>query len=122
MTAHPSRAGAGGKSVFYASVCDWRFEAYGPPNFFLINTANKEDPGIKGALQSRRCCPVEKEVIGYEGTIRDADVDAIAPAVKAHGGTVVMPKAAIPGVGWLIKSVDPEGNLACAARYDPKAE
>ena len=42
-------------------------------------------------------------------------------AVEANGGKVVMPKAAIPGVGWVVKFLDSEGNLACAVHYDPTA-
>jgi predicted enzyme related to lactoylglutathione lyase len=33
-----------------------------------------------------------------------------------------MKKAAIPGVGWVVKFLDPEGNLACAVHYDPAAK
>jgi len=60
-------------------------------------------------------------VIGFECTIAVDDVDATAAAVVSSGGTIVMPKAAIPGVGWLIKFLDTEGNLACACRFDPNA-
>ena len=38
-------------------------------------------------------------MIGYECSFSVADVDAIAAAVEANGGTIVMPKVAIPGVG-----------------------
>jgi uncharacterized protein len=33
-----------------------------------------------------------------------------------------MPKTAIPGVGWLIKFLDTEGNLACAVHFDESAK
>ena len=106
---------------FYEKVFGWRFRPYGPPDFFQIATGNEENPGIKGALQSRRYSVVEKEIVGYECTVVVPDVDATAAAVEAQGGKVVMPKAAIPGVGWLIKFLDTEGNLACAMRVDEKA-
>ena len=107
---------------FYETVFGWQFQPYGPPDFFQIATGSKEDPGIRGALQSRRYSVVGKEVVGYECTISVSDVDATAAAVEAQGGKVVMPKAAIPGVGWLIKFLDPEGNLACALRFDENAK
>lgn len=106
---------------FYESVFGWRFHSYGPPDFFQIATGTREDPGIKGAMQSRRYSVVEKEIVGYECTVVVADVDATAAAVEAQGGKVLMPKAAIPGVGWLIKFLDTEGNLVCAMRPDEKA-
>ena len=31
-------------------------------------------------------------------------------------------KTAIPGVGWLIKFLDTEGNLACAVKFDTSAK
>jgi predicted enzyme related to lactoylglutathione lyase len=49
-------------------------------------------------------------------------VDAAARAVEANGGKIVMPRAAIPGVGWIIKFLDTEGNLVCAVKYDPAAK
>jgi uncharacterized protein len=33
-----------------------------------------------------------------------------------------MQKAPIPGVGWIVKFLDTEGNLVCAAQYDPAAK
>jgi hypothetical protein len=33
-----------------------------------------------------------------------------------------MPKSAIAGVGWVVKLLDTEGNLACAVQYDPAAK
>ena len=60
-------------------------------------------------------------MIGFECSIAVTDVDVIALAVEASGGKIVMPKAAIPGVGWLIKFLDTEGNFACAVQYDPAA-
>jgi len=106
---------------FYEVVFAWRFHPYGPPDFFQITTGTREAPGIKGAMQSRRYSVVEKEVIGYECTVVVADVDATAAAVEAQGGKVLMPKTVIPGVGWLIKFLDTEGNLVCALRPDEKA-
>jgi predicted enzyme related to lactoylglutathione lyase len=48
-------------------------------------------------------------------------VDAIAAAVQANGGTIVMPKVAIPGVGRLIFFKDTEGNIAGAIEFDTSA-
>jgi predicted enzyme related to lactoylglutathione lyase len=45
------------------------------------------------------------------------DVDAVAEAVGAHGGRLVMERTTIPGVGDLIFFEDPSGNVAGAMRY-----
>jgi len=110
---------------FYRSVFGWQFQAWGSPDlssFCLVKNEAGEDPGIKGAMQHRRYNAAPKEMIGYECSIAVADVDTTAAAVEAHGGKVVMPKCAIPGVGWLIKFLDTEGNLACAIRFDENAK
>jgi uncharacterized protein len=60
-------------------------------------------------------------MVGYECSFSVADVDAIAAAVEASGGTIVMPKVAIPGVGRLIFFKDTEGNIAGAIQFDTPA-
>jgi len=49
-------------------------------------------------------------------------VDAVAAAVLANGGTIVMPRTLIPTVGHLIFFRDPEGNVAGAMQFDPHAQ
>lgn len=107
---------------FYERVFAWRFEAWGPPGFFMIATGAK-DPRLLGSLQQRRELQPGRPMTGFECTIGvEQDVAQLADAIKANGGRIVMEKATIAGVGDLIWFEDPEGNLAGAMRYDPKAE
>jgi predicted enzyme related to lactoylglutathione lyase len=103
---------------FYEQVFGWRFEAWGPPEFFLIHTGTEDQPGIRGALQKRREAVEGKGMIGYECTISVDDVDAITLAVEQHGGTVTMGRMEIPTVGHMIQFEDPEGNVVNAMCYD----
>lgn len=118
---------------FYEKVFGWKFTAWGPPNFYLINTGDKQEPayvrdgvhpisGIHGGLQGRRELLPGKPMIGYECTITVPDVDQTAAAVQAQGGKVVMPKFIIAGVGSLIFFEDTEGNVAGAMQYDQNAK
>lgn len=107
---------------FYERVFDWRFEAWGPPGFFQIRTGANGDPGIRGALQKRRSLVEGQPTIGYECSISVADVDAVAAAVVANGGTIVIPRTLIPTVGHLIFFRDPEGNVAGAMQFDSDAQ
>ena len=107
---------------FYERVFGWKFEPWGPPDFFLITTGDDKDPGIKGALQKRHEPVQGKSMIGFECTISVDSVEKIAAAVVANGGKVVMPKMVIPTVGWLIMFEDTEGNGAGAMRYDTNAK
>ena len=106
---------------FYENVFGWGFEPWGPPDFFQISTGVKTSPRVQGALQKRREIVPGARMIGYECSFSVADVDAIAAAVEAHGGTIVMPKVAIQGVGKLIFFKDTEGNIAGAIQFDPAA-
>jgi predicted enzyme related to lactoylglutathione lyase len=107
---------------FYEKVFGWRFQPWGPPDFFLIATGDEDEPGVQGALQIRHNLVPGERMNGYECTIEVADIDATAAAVVANGGTIILPKCEIPTVGWLIKFRDPEGNLVCAKQPAGPAE
>ena len=87
---------------FYERVFGWRFEPWGPPGFLQIFTGTEDEPGIRGALQGRRELVAGQRTIGYECSISVKDVDAVAAAVIANGGTIVIPRTLIPTVGHLI--------------------
>jgi predicted enzyme related to lactoylglutathione lyase len=107
---------------FYERVFGWRFEPWGPPGFLQIFTGTEEEPGIRGALQGRRELVAGQRTIGYECSISVKDVDAVAAAVVANGGTIIIPRTLIPTVGHLIFFRDPEGNVAGAMQFDPTAQ
>src|SRR5579863_3539859 len=98
---------------FYERVFGWKFEPWGPPGFFLIETGDAKDPGIQGALQKRHDVVPGQRMTGFECTIGVSDIDATAAAVVANGGKVILPKCEIPTVGYLIKIQDPDGNVVC---------
>jgi predicted enzyme related to lactoylglutathione lyase len=104
--------------AFYEAVFGWRFEAWGPPDFYRIAAGD----GPRGALQRRRELIEGQATLGYECTIAVSDVDATAAAVAARGGRVLMPRTTIAGVGDVMFFADPEGNAVGAIRYDPSAE
>ena len=107
---------------FYEKVFGWKFQPWGPPGFFLITTADKEDPGVRGALQQRREIVKGERMNGFECTIAVESIDDAVAAVEANGGTIVMQKATIPTVGTLIFFKDPDGNIAGAMQYDVNAD
>ncbi len=105
---------------FYAHVFGWRFSAWGPPDFFQIETGSADTPSIYGALQKRRTLVSGERMNGFECTIAVPDIDAAAKAIVEAGGTILMPKATIPTVGHLIWFRDPEGNVAGAMEPDTR--
>lgn len=106
---------------FYGDVFDWGFNSYGPPDFLQIKSEKNDNGELIGALQSRNYSPVKEKIIGLECTIGVEDIDVITNKVERNGGQILMPKTAIPYVGWIIKFLDTEGNLVCAMQADPSA-
>ncbi len=104
--------------AFYENVFGWKFEEWGPPDFFLIQTGVGEDQGLRGSLQKRMEPINGNGMIGYECSISVADVKAIGVAIEKHGGRICAKEMEIPTVGRLIKFSDPEGNPACAIQYN----
>ena len=108
---------------FYEQVFGWTFSAWGPPDFYQIQTSAKgEEPGTMGALQRRRELVPGQRTVGFECTVAVTSIDRTAKAVLANGGKTVMPKSVIVGVGALTFFEDPDGNVFGAMQYDKKAE
>ena len=106
---------------FYDEVFDWGFQSYGPSDFLQIKSDKTETGELIGALQSRKYSPVPEKIIGLECTVSVENVEVIIEKVKNYGGQVLMPKTAIPYVGWIAKFLDTEGNLICVMQYDNNA-
>src|SRR3954452_24488974 len=97
---------------FYEQALGWKFSAWGPPKFYMIDTSAEGDAPmtIHGSLQGRRELVPGERMTGFECTIEVRDVDATAKAVVAAGGRVIMEKSIIVGVGALMFFIDTEGN------------
>lgn len=101
---------------FYSQVFGWSFQAWGPPGFWLISTGQ---PGISGALQSRREPLAGAGVRGFECTFAVEDVARTQAAIVEHGGAITHPAFRIDGVGTVLSFRDTEGNAVCAMQYLP---
>jgi len=102
---------------FYQQVFGWRFEAWGPPDFYMIHTGSAEEPGIHGSMSKRAEPVVGRGRVGYECTVSVDDLGANKRAVIANGGKILLDEYEIAGVGKMIRFEDSEGNIVCAMRY-----
>ena len=103
---------------FYEQVFGWKFEPWGPPDFYLIHTGDDKDPGVQGLLHKRRTPVQGSGMTGFECTIGVDNVDHIIRAVEQAGGTIAMAKFQIPTVGTGFYFNDTEGNFVGAMQYD----
>jgi predicted enzyme related to lactoylglutathione lyase len=107
---------------FYETAFEWRFTKFaGPQDYWVIETGPASEPGINGGLIRRRGAIDGTAVIAYVCTIQVAVLDDALARVEAAGGTPVVPKMAIPGVGWLLYCKDSEGNVFGMMQPDPRA-
>jgi predicted enzyme related to lactoylglutathione lyase len=104
--------------AFYEGVFGWRFEPWGPPGFYLIQTGDERSPGILGSMSGRREPVTGTGIIGFECTIAVDDIDRTIQAALTHGGKIAMAKFSIPTVGTGCYLLDTEGNHVGAMQYE----
>lgn len=102
---------------FYEQVFGWRFEAFGPPDFYLIRTGSDDETTVHGSVSKREQPVAAGGRSGFECTISVEDLAPIKTAIEANGGVIVMDEYEIVGVGRMIRFHDSEGNSVCAMRY-----
>jgi hypothetical protein len=103
---------------FYKNVFGWKIEKWeGPIKYWLITTGKEKEPGIDGGLAKRT-----EEGPSTANTIAVPSVDDYIKKVEKNGGSIVRPKMAVPGVGWMAYFKDPEGNIFGMMESDESAK
>jgi hypothetical protein len=85
--------------------------------YWLVNTGPEGQPGINGGLM-RHQDGMPRTV----NTIGVPSIDEFTTKVVQQGGKVVVPKMAIPGVGYQAYCQDTEGNLFGLHQSDSAAQ
>lgn len=112
MADDPARAVEFYKNVFGWDITKWD----GPEDYWLITTGPDDQPGINGGIGQSQG-PAMGAV-----TVDVSSVDESADKVVASGGKVVVPKMAVPGVGYLVYCQDTEGVVFGMMQADPSAK
>ncbi len=113
----PERAAA-----FYRSVFSWEFTHWGGPvDYWLIKTGPDNEPGINGGLIRRQGAIDGQAVVAYVCTVDVPSADRYAEKITTAGGTIVVPKMPIPGIGWLVYAKDTDGNIFGIMQADGEA-
>lgn len=112
---------------FYGEVFGWSFQDWseyaGMPYYGAV-TGNEEEAGINGALMQRQGPPPEanQALNGYVCTMGVEDYDAAEIKILENGGTVALPKYALPGMAWQGYYKDTEGNIFGIHQPDANAK
>ena len=110
--------------AFYRTLFGWQFQAWpGPMDYWVITTGPATEPGINGGLVRRRGAPPTEgqAVTAFVCTVDVPNVDATLAALASAGGTLALPKMAVPGVGWLAYVKDPDENICGIMQADSTA-
>ena len=105
--------------AFYKEAFGWESKQWGDMPYWLVMTGDKSEPGIDGAIGLP---PMEGMTQRVVNTISVDDNDAFVAKAVAAGGTVAVPKRAVPGSGWLTYIADPAGILFGIMQYDAEAK
>ena len=101
---------------FFQEVFNWKFQKFGDQEYWFANTG-KESSGINGAIMKKRD-PNQP----ITNSISVENIDDSILKIEESGGTIVVPKMAIPTVGWLSFFKDPDGNIHGVWQDDNKAK
>jgi uncharacterized protein len=103
---------------FYKKVFGWKIQKWpGPMEYWMVTTGADGVPGINGGLLQRQA-----PTTATTNTIGVESVDSAVTAVQRAGGKMVMPKTAIPTVGYFAYCEDTEGNLFGVMQADKNAK
>jgi predicted enzyme related to lactoylglutathione lyase len=116
-SADPDRA-----QRFYENLFGWTFQSWGNGDYRLVTTGD-QGRGINGGLVRRRGDPPRggEPVTSWVCTVDVDDLDAFVARAEAEGGSIALPRMAVPGVGWLAYVKDTEGNILGMMQEDRSA-
>lgn len=103
---------------FYKEVFGWQIQKWeGPIDYWLVTTGPDDEPGINGGLMKR-----ENPQATTVNVIEVLSVNELTKKIVEKGGKVVVPKMAIPGVGYMAYCQDTEGNTFGIMNPDESAQ
>jgi len=93
---------------FYRELFEWDISSAGNnfDNYFIIQTTEDGRTGINGGMLMRS--NPDQPIINY---ISVDDIDASLAKLEELGGSVLMPKMPVKGVGWNCVVRDTENNM-----------
>jgi uncharacterized protein len=105
--------------AFYSKVFGWSFNKWGDDSmpYYLTTTGPDAEPGINGGMMLRQ----GGMPAGTTNTMGVESVDKAVDTIKEAGGTIILEKMAVPGMGWVAYAVDTEGNQFGVFEMDANA-
>jgi len=99
---------------FYQGLFGWQIVDTGSQGYHLIQTGE----GELGGGMMKRVVPEQRPVL----YILIESVDEYSKKVQEAGGTIVVPKTAVPTMGYFAQAFDTEGNVFAIWEENPQAQ
>ncbi len=99
--------------TFYSKLFGWKIEGMQGMDYNMIDVF-----GAPGGGMMKRMHP-EQQIINYIGV---PSVDEYSAKVEKLGGKIIVPKKAVPGMGYFVICIDTENNDFGIWEIDPKAK
>ena len=97
--------------AFLETVFGWKFEDIPEMNYMTYMAPSAPHGGLMK--------PMENQPPGILNYVLSTDVDRDIEKVRSAGGTIVVPKMEIPGVGWWAGFMDPTGIMMALYQSKP---
>ena len=98
---------------FYENMFGWKIEKFpGPAEYWMINTVPVDERGrptemgVNGGMMKRQ--HPEHRPTSY---ILVESVDEYSKKIEDAGGKIIVPKTAVPSMGYWAMFADPDGNV-----------
>jgi uncharacterized protein len=102
---------------FYAALFSWTILVpAGQGEEYLFVRTSQQPEALGGALIKRR-----SERHGPTIFFTVESVEEKAKKLEELGGTILIPKTALPKLGWVVTALDPQGNALGFFEEDPRA-
>jgi predicted enzyme related to lactoylglutathione lyase len=84
-----------------------REEPFGPARIAMFPY---EEPGVTGCLDEASPSRPSADGTVVFLKVADGELDGVLARVQAAGGSIAAPKTELPGIGWVARIDDSEGN------------
>jgi len=99
--------------TFYSNLFGWKIEGFPGMDYMMIDTY-----GAPGGGMMKRMHP-DQQITAYIGV---PSVDEYSAKVEKLGGKIIVPKMAVPAMGYFVICMDTENNAFGIWETDPKAK
>ncbi|MBI3965969.1 MAG: VOC family protein [Chloroflexi bacterium] len=101
---------------FYGNLFGWRIEKVDGMDYWFVHTTS-DGTGLTGGMMKRQS--PQQPVLNYVGV---ESIDTHTHRIQQLGGSIVVPKQAVPGMGWFAVATDPDGNPFAIWQEDSQAK